>query len=129
MCAVVTLACASCWLAGCTVTPTVCMPAELSASPHDVDRGGIVTLSSPKSSCDVNYEAGKTYSITIMAKDVQSPAVDVPVAKDGSFSDRIVVPADFPVGTAYIIVTGSPLDHCDDVGGSCAGYAAEIAVR
>ncbi|GAA3868700.1 hypothetical protein GCM10022381_10050 [Leifsonia kafniensis] len=104
------------------------MPAELTASPHDVERGGVVTLSSPKSRCDVHYEVGKTYSVSIMAKDVQSPAVDVSVATDGSFSEQIAVPSDFPIGTAYIIVTGSPADHCDDGGGSCAGYAAEVTV-
>ena len=116
-------------LMGCSVTPTGCMPAGLTASPVDVARGGVVTLSSPKSPCDVDYEAGKTYSISIMTKDVVSPAVEVPVAKDGSFTDQIIVPSDFPTGTAHIIVTGSPLDHCDDASGSCAGYAAEITVR
>jgi len=105
------------------------MPAELTASPDVVDRGGVVTLSSPKSPCDVDYEAGKTYAVSIMTKDARSTAVEVPVAKDGSFNEQIAVPSDFPTGTAHIIVTGSSFDHCDDGGGSCAGYAAEITVR
>ena len=127
---VTALAMAMFCLTGCS-SPSRCFPEPLAASPKVVEHGGMVTISSPKASCDLGYKAGRTYSVTIASKSTQTKVTSVPVNTDGSFSKELVVPVSFPIGTAYIQVKGSPFDLCEDTGSShsCAGYAAEFAVK
>ena len=114
-------------LTGCT-TPSRCLPATLSASPTTASAGSSVTLSSAAAKCSLGYTSGHTYSITLTNKGVAGKPVTATVARDGAFSTEIPIPADFSHGTAYLIVTGSPYDNCEN-GQSCAGYSTTIIVE
>lgn len=114
-------------LTGCT-TPSGCLPATLSVAPTTASAGGSVTLSSPAAKCSLDYTSGHTYSIILTNKGVAGKPVTATVARDGAFSTEIPIPADFPHGTAYLIVTGSPHDNCEN-GQSCAGYSTTIIVK
>ena len=124
-------------LTGCS-SPTRCLPQPLTASATVVERGSTVKVSSPKASCDLGYKAGHTYAITIASEGSQSSGKPTPgpqttpatvtVNVDGSFATTVPVPVNFPIGPAFIVVTGSRLDRCEDTG-SCAGYAIGISVK
>lgn len=114
-------------LAGCATAPH-CFPAALSVSPSSAAAGSSVTVSSPAASCALNYQDGHTYSVTLSSQKVTSQPVIAPVAPNGRFSEKVPIPADFPSGTAYLLVAGSTYDDCED-GGSCAGYSVAITVK
>ncbi|MFF2050490.1 hypothetical protein ACFVU2_02715 [Leifsonia sp. NPDC058194] len=121
-------------LAGCgsavRIGPPPCLPAPLVVAPAEVQPGGSLTVSSPPADCDLAYADGHTYRITVGVRETRTSEVEVQVARDGSFSIPIPIPADLPRGEAVVSVTGSPMDDCGKDGtGSCAGYAAYITVR
>ena len=113
--------------AGCT-TLSRCLPAALSVSQTTASAGSSVTLSSGAANCSLDYTSGHTYSIILTNKGVAGKPVTATVARDGAFSTEIPIPADFSHGTAYLIVTGSPYDDCEN-GQSCAGYSTTIIVE
>jgi hypothetical protein len=116
-------------LTGCaSVSPPRCLPAALNVSLTSVTAGGSVTVSSPAADCALGYQEGHTYSIRLSSQAVIARLFTASVGGDGSFSKVIPIPANFPRGTAYILVTGSPYDNCED-GGSCAGYSTSITVE
>ena len=125
--AIVVLSLLTAGLSGCATAPR-CFPAVLSVSPSSAAAGSSVILSSPAANCALNYWDGHTYSVTLSAQKVTSQPVVASVARDGRFSKKIPIPADFPSETAYLIVTGSPYDECED-GASCAGYSATVTVK
>ncbi|WP_269048296.1 hypothetical protein [Paenarthrobacter sp. Z7-10] len=87
-----------------------------------------MTLSSDAAACALGYPAGHAYTISLSNDGVTAPPVTAGVDPDGLFSAKIPISAEFPPGTAYLIVTGSPYDNCED-GASCAGYWATIMVK
>ena len=109
-----------------------CLPEPLVLRPVEVRAGNTVTLSSPPFRCDGSYDDGHRYELTLALLGRQEPVDlgEAPVARDGSFSTELEIPADVSPGPAAISVLGSPLDECDDTGGgtSCAGYSVELTV-
>lgn len=122
-------------LTGCTgsgpISVPQCLPPQLEVAPSAVAPGAELTVSSASTSCDLGYEAGHTYTLTVVVPRHSSPETVVPVATNGRFTATVTVPADFPPGDAAVIVHGSPYDDCDDGGGSgsCAGYAGYFTIR
>lgn len=121
-------------LTGCgpavTVPGSVCLPAPLRVSPVPAAAGDSLVVSSGPADCDLGYGPHQTYRVKLVAPHVSSPSVSVEPASDGHFSVELPVPAGFPRGDAFVVVTGSPFDQCDDtMTGSCAGYAATIRIR
>ena len=114
-------------LTGCTST-TGCFPASLSVTPTTASAGGVVMLSSPTAECPIGYATGHTYSVTLTNRGATGQPIIAAVARNGAFSIEVPIPADFPHGTAYIIVTRSPYDNCED-GASCAGYSVSLTVK
>lgn len=115
-------------LVGCVSSSPQCLPAPLTASPITASQGGAIVVSSAQSSCRLEYEIGHTYLISLSANDTTAGPVTATVNSDGSFTQKISIPAAFPKGTAYVIVTGSTFDNCES-GGSCAGYSTTITVE
>ena len=123
-------------LTGCTgsgpISVPQCLPPRLEVAPRVVAPGAQLTVSSASTSCDLGYEAGHTYTLTVVVPRHSSPETVVPVATNGRFTATVTVPADFPAGDAAVVVHGSPYDDCDDGGGgggSCAGYAGYFTIR
>jgi hypothetical protein len=115
---------------GVTVAGSVCLPAPLRVSPVTAAPGDTLLVSSGPADCDLGHGPHHTYRVKLIAPHVSSPPVSVEPAPDGRFSVELPVPGGFPPGDAFIVVTGSPFDHCDDTGsGSCAGYAAPVTIR
>ena len=106
-----------------------CLPARLQVSPPTVARGESITVSSPAADCSLGYGRGHTYRVRLIHPGQPGPPVTTAVAEDGSFRMTLTVPPTFPSGPATVAVTGSPMDDCDDGGGSCAGYAAYLTVE
>ena len=46
---------------------------------------------------------------------------------DGSFSDEVSIPMDFPQGPVLLLISGSPYDECGDLD-SCAAYSSSFTV-
>lgn len=106
-----------------------CLPARLQVSPQTVAPGESITVSSPAADCSLGYGRGHAYRVRLSHPGQPGPPVTTAVAEDGSFRMTLTVPATFPSGPAIVSVTGSPMDDCDDGGGSCAGYAANFTVE
>ncbi|MFF9564731.1 hypothetical protein ACF1AJ_15405 [Leifsonia sp. NPDC014704] len=102
----------------------------MTVDPAIVAPGGVVTVSAGPPECDLNYEPGHQYTIRLRTVGVSSPPIAADVDRDGRFSTALPIPADFPVGSAIIEVTGSPYDECGKNGyGSCAGYWVSVEVE
>lgn len=114
-------------LTGCTSRPQ-CLPAPLRVNPSSATAGQQVTLSAAPAACDLGYEASHTYTLALQIHGTVTKLRAVPVHADGSFTAVLTVPAATPAGTAEIVVTGSPFDHCDDTA-SCAAYATTLHIR
>ncbi len=120
--------------AGCATDgdPTArCLPARPTVQPAQVAVGGEVTLSAPAAGCDLGYDGGASYEVTLFlhgrADAVDLGDVDVDVDVDGSFRMTLTVPADAPPGPAALALAGSSYDDCDDTGsGSCASYGVDL---
>lgn len=106
-----------------------CLPARLQVSPQTVAPGESITVSSPAADCALGYGRGHTYRVRLIHPGQPGPPVTTAVAEDGSFRLTLTVPPTFPTGPAVVDVKGSPMDHCDDTGASCAGYAAYLTVE
>ncbi len=104
-----------------------CLPARLTVEPVRVEVGGQVTLAAPAAGCDLGYDDGASYEVTLAGRGVSVDLGDVDVAEDGSFRAVLTVPADVPPGPAGLSVRGSPHDDCDDTG-SCAGYGVDLTL-
>ncbi len=89
--------------------------------------GGEVTLSAPAAGCDLGYDDGTSYQITLGGRDRSSDLGDVGVAADGSFRVTLRIPPEAPPGPAGLGVTGSPHDDCDDTA-CCTGYGVGITL-
>ncbi len=118
--------------AGCATDgdPTArCLPARPTVQPAQVAVGGEVTLSAPAAGCDLGYDDGASYEVTLFLHG-RADAVDlgdVDVDVDGSFRMTLTVPADAPPGPAALALAGSSYDDCDDTGsGSCASYGVDL---
>ena len=120
-------------LSGCSgfgaITLRTCLPARLHVAPAIAAPGEMVTVSSGPADCDLGYQDGHVYTLSIVVPRHRSPAATVTVDTRGRFTTTLTVPADFPEGDAAVVVDGSPYDHCDDTGASCAGYSAALAIR
>lgn len=120
-------------LSGCSgfgaITLRTCFPARLQVAPAIAAPGEVVTVSSGPADCDLGYEVGHAYTLSIVVPGHRSPATTVTVDTSGRFTATLTVPAGFPAGDAAIVVDGSPYDHCDDTRGSCAGYTAALTIR
>ncbi|WP_431220912.1 hypothetical protein [Leifsonia xyli] len=115
--------------AGLIAPASVCFPAQLEAAPAVAHPGQDVTLSSGAADCDLGYDPGHTYAVTLQHRETRTAPMRVVVATDGSFRVTVAVPATFPRGQAVVIVTGSPYDECDDTpSASCVGYSIPLAV-
>lgn len=121
------LTAASLMVTGCAPAAR-CFPEPLKATPASVAAGGAVTISSAAARCDLGYPDGHTYSIVLWHRGIHSESSSVRVAPDGAFGTELTVPADFPHGEAFVVVSGSTYDDCADTG-SCAGYSTTITVE
>ena len=101
------------------------LPGTREAAPTSTAPGAAVTVSSAAPSCDLGYSEGHTYSVVLSNHGTSTKATNAQVAKDGSFSTQLDVPAGFPRGEAYVLVKGSTYDDCKDTR-SCGGYATTI---
>lgn len=119
-------------LTGCgtvEVGPQKCFPSRVHVAPGTAAPGETITVSSEAADCDLGYREGHTYSVAVIAPHHRSPESVVPVDGAGRFSAELTIPADFPSGDAWVVVEGSPYDHCDDTHGSCAGYTTALTIR
>lgn len=118
-------------IAGCSLDQQPCMPAPMSLDTNVVHRGATVTVSAPVADCDLHYDSGKTYKITLVANRAGTHRLSTTttsVDPDGSFTAKITVPETFAIGSAQIWVEGSPYDDCPP-GASCVGYAAHLTIK
>ena len=110
-----------------------CLPSRLVVSPTSVRVGGAVVVSSGPFGCHASYPPGKTYVITLALVGRAAPKTlrTVPVNQNGSFRTVLTIPSDAPPGEAYLTVTGSAFDKCDDTpNASCVGYTSPaLALR
>ena len=107
-----------------------CLPAALVAFPDEVVATGIVKVSCPAVDCELGLGADAKYSMVLQNEadpSSQTEPLSVDVAADGSFEADLPVPDGFPVGAAQALVTGGPLDACDDRG-SCAAYLVPVQI-
>ena len=110
---------------------TTCLPEPLHVNPPEVAAGSSVSISSARFKCSASYPAGKRYELTLGLVGRQPPMNlgSYPVNTDGSFDAQVAIPPDASPGEAYVIVHGSPFDHCDQSGqGSCAGYGVRLTI-
>ena len=110
-----------------------CLPSRLHVDPSRVRVGGIVTVSSGPFACRGSYHAGHHYTLVLGQVGRAAPvSLGVfPVSRDGAFRAVVQVPPSASPGESYLIVRGSPFDHCADTTGaatSCAGYDARVAI-
>lgn len=116
-------------LTGCASSETDCVPASLMLSSETVDRGSAVTVSSPAADCELQFTAGGKYSIVILSNnDAGNSTTPVNTRADGNgvFTARLLVPKDFPTGSARISVRGVKLPCGADE--SCPGYVAQVRI-
>lgn len=102
----------------------------MSADPDVVHPGESVTIGAPAADCDLGYDSGKVYSLTLLSErdsSYEHQHFETDVSTDGSFTVEIAVPESFPAGPAVVLAHGSPLDRCAD-GQSCAAYQVSLTV-
>jgi hypothetical protein len=108
---------------------SLCLPPPLQVSPSNVVAGSPITVSSGSFQCDGSYPSGKTYQLVFGDQGhVLTNLGNYPVNRDGSFKARVSVPVAASVGEAYIVVSGSSFDRCNDGGGSCASYVVGLNI-
>jgi len=118
---------------GSPASRAACLPSPLHIDPLRVEAGRTVTVSSPAFACRGGYSAGHRYTL-ILGQVGRSAPVRLgvfTVSRDGAFRAVARIPRGASPGQSYVIVRGSPFDHCtgtNGVSGSCAGYDATVYV-
>ncbi|HJX78677.1 hypothetical protein [Glutamicibacter sp.] len=115
---------------GCSKSQERCLPEAMSLSETTAQPGGTITVSAPAAKCDLGYAEGKNYTLRLISEYSETDPLEgreILVNTDGSFSDEVPIPTDFPQGAATLLVTGSPYDECGDAE-SCAAYSHSFAV-
>jgi hypothetical protein len=120
-------------LAGCGngLSGGDCLPEPVTVQPAEVAAGAPLTVASTGfRACGARYDDGHQYELQLFSLGRRDPIDlgDVDVARDGSFTATVAVPADASPGESEIGVRGSPYDEpCED-GESCAGYGVRLIV-
>ena len=115
---------------GCSTAQDQCLPEAISLSETTARPGGTITVSAPAAKCDLGYADGKDYTLQLISEYSEKDPLkgrEVAVNADGSFSDEVPIPTDFPQGAAMLLVSGSPFDECGDLD-SCAAYSHSFTV-
>lgn len=115
---------------GCSNAQSECLPEPMSVSQPTVQPGAKITVSAPAAKCDLGYAQGKNYTLQLIseyAEEKTNITREVRVNTDGSFSDEVPIPEQFPQGAAMLLISGSPFDECDELN-SCAAYAQSFRV-
>ena len=119
-------------VSGCGSSTSVCQPADLQVAPDTVRAGGVVTVRSGPSSCDLGLGDHAHYVITFQPGTGSAHPVIArpPVADDGTFRARVRIPAGAPAGEATLGVHAPGHDFCADRGNgeSCPGYDVAVTV-
>lgn len=116
-------------LTGCASSTHTCTPSDLKLSSETVARGSAITVSSPAAACEIQFTNEGIYSISILSNDDdgnRTPPVTAKADHHGSFTVRLLVPTNFPTGTARVSVQGAKLSCGTDE--SCPGYVAQVRI-
>ena len=112
---------------------SVCLPSPLSIDPARVKAGAAVTVSSPPFACRGSYPAGHRYTL-VLGQVGRAAPIDLgrfAVSREVAFRAVVHIPRRASPGQSYVVVSGSPCDHCAGTKGgaaSCAGYDASVRV-
>lgn len=121
----------SCLVTSCSSRDTTCLPAALEVSHATAKPGTLLQVSAPPAACDLGYADQEVYTLELISENpdaVNSSLQEAKVNEDGSFSSDILIPSNFPLGPASVLVTGSPFDDCKD-DKSCAAYTVSFVVE
>lgn len=115
---------------GCSKVQDKCLPETMSLSEKMAQPGTTITISAPPATCDLGYAEGKEYTLRLISEYSEKYSMtgrEIRVNTDGSFSDEVPIPKEFPLGAAMLLISGSPFDDCEG-SDSCAAYAHSFTV-
>ncbi len=115
---------------GCSKAQDQCLPEAMSLSESTAQPGATITVTAPAAKCDLGYAVGKEYTLRLISEYSEKYPMNgqgIPVKADGSFSDEVPIPMDFPQGPVLLLISGSPYDECGDLD-SCAAYSSSFTV-
>lgn len=115
---------------GCSKAQDQCLPEAMSLSETTARPGATITVAARAAKCDLGYAEGKEYTLQLISEYSEKDPIkarEIRVNTDGSFSDEVPIPVEFPQGAAILLISGSPYDECGDLD-SCAAYSHSFTV-